>query len=87
MCAELSAVEESRILVPIVFRNEYLTALRVVSRESQFHVLARTLAYVWRWTAGMPWNDRSATMGRLVSTNALLDSTDAEQSGVRLELP
>jgi len=87
MCAELSAVQESRILVPIVFRNEYLTALRVASREGDFDVLIRTLAYAWRWTAAMPWHDRSATLGRLTSTNALLDSTDAEQSGVRLELP
>ena len=87
MCAELSAVQESRILVPIVFRNEYLTALRVVSRDSRIEVLVRTLAYAWRWTAAMPWHDRSATMGRLTSTNALLDSTDAEQEGVRLELP
>jgi hypothetical protein len=87
MCAELSAVQESRILVPIVFRNEYLTALRVVSREGEFGVLVRTLAHVWRWTASMPWHDRSATLGRLTSTNALLDSTDAERSGVRLELP
>jgi hypothetical protein len=87
MCAELSAVRESRILVPIVYRNEYLTALRGTSREGQFEVLVRTLAYLWRWTAGMPWHDRSATLGRLTSTNALLDSTDAEQSGRRLELP
>ena len=87
MCAELSAVQESRILVPIVFRNEYLTALRVMSRGSRFEVLVRTLAYAWRWTAAMPWQDRSATLGRLASTNALMDSTDAEQSGVRLQLP
>ena len=87
MCAELSAVQESRIVVPIVFRNEYMTALRVMSREGYCEVLARTLAYVWRWTAAMPWHDRSATLGRLTATNALLDSTDAEQSGVRLELP
>jgi hypothetical protein len=87
MCAELSAAQESRILVPIVFRNEYLTALRVVSRDGRFEVLVRTLGHAWRWTAAMPWHDRSATLGRLTSTNALLDSTDAERSGARLELP
>jgi fido (protein-threonine AMPylation protein) len=87
MCAELSAVQESRIVVPIVFRNEYLSALRVVSRDGRCKVLARTLAYAWRWTAAMPWHDRSATLGRLAATNALLDSTDAERSGVRLGLP
>ncbi len=87
MCSELSAVEQSRIVVPIVFRNEYLTAHRVLSRDGRCQVFARTLAYVWRWTAAMPWHDRAATLGRLASTNALVDSTDAEQSGVRLELP
>ena len=87
MNAELSAVEGSRIVIPIVSRNEYMTALRVMSREGRAEVLVRTLAYAWRWTAAMPWHDRAATTGRLVSTNALLDSTDAEQSGVRLELP
>lgn len=87
MCAELSSVGQSRIVVPIVFRNEYMTALRVVSREGHFKVLARTLAYAWRWTAGMPWDDRAATLGRLTATNALVDSTDAEHSGLRLELP
>ncbi len=87
MCAELSAVEQSRILIPIVFRNEYLTALRALSRDGRCDLYARTLAYAWRWSAGMPWNDRMAVDGRLASTHALFDSTDAERSGVRLELP
>jgi hypothetical protein len=87
MNAELSAVEESRIVVPIVLRNEYMTALRVMSREGRADVLVRTIAHAWRWTAAMPWHDRAATIGRLASTNALVDPTDAEQSGVRLELP
>jgi Fic family protein len=87
MCAELSSVDQARIVVPTVYRNEYMTALRVVSREGRAEVLARTLAHAWRWTAAMPWGDRSASLGRLASTNALIDSTDAERSGVRLELP
>ena len=87
MCSELSSVDQSRIVVPIVFRNEYMTALRVLSREGHGEVLVRTLAYAWRWTAAMPWHDRATTIGRLTATNALLDSTDAEQSGARLELP
>ncbi len=87
MCAELSAVGQSRIIIPIVFRNEYLTALRVLSRNGRTDVLIKVLAHAWRWTAAMPWDDRSATLGRLTATHALVDSTDAEQSGVRLDLP
>ncbi len=87
MCAELSAVDQARILIPIVFRNEYQTALRALSRDRRCDLYVETLAHAWRWTAGMPWHDRAAVEGRLRATNALTDSTDAERSGVRLELP
>lgn len=87
MCAELTAAGQSRIVVPIVFRNEYQTALRGLSREGRLDLYARTLAHAWRWTAGMPWQDRGAVDGYLAATNALVDSTDAERSGLRLELP
>jgi hypothetical protein len=76
-----------RLVVPIVFRNEYLTALRNLSREGRCDLYVRTLAYVWRWTAGVPWQDRGAVDGYLAATNPLIDSTDTERSGVRLELP
>lgn len=85
MCAELSAVDQARIVVPIVFRNEYQVALRALSRDGRADLYVRTLAWAWRWTASMPWSDRSATAGRLHATNALHDSTDAERLGLRLE--
>lgn len=87
MCAELTAADQARIVIPIVFRNEYQTALRNLSREGRCDLYVRTLAYAWRWTSGMPWHDRAAVDGYLVATNALVDSTDAERSGVRLQLP
>ena len=87
MGAELTAAGQVRLLVPIVFRNEYQTALRNLSREGRCDLYVRTLAYAWRWTAAMPWQDRAAVDGQLVATNALTDSTDAEREGVRLELP
>lgn len=87
MCAELSAVDQSRILIPIVFRNEYLAGLRLLSRGGMADACIRTSVFAWRWTAAMPWTDRATTRGRLEATNALMDSTDAERSGVRLELP
>lgn len=87
MGAELSAVGQARIVIPIVFRNEYQTALRTLSREARCDVYVRTLARAWRWTAAMPWHDRAAVDGLLGVTNALVDSTDAERTGVRLGLP
>lgn len=87
MCAELTAAGQARIVIPIVFRNEYLAGLRNLSRGGRLGLYARTLAHAWRWTAGMPWQDRAAVDGYLAATNALVDSTDAERAGVRLELP
>lgn len=87
MGAQLSAAGQARIVVPIVFRNEYQTALRSLSRAGRSDLYVRTMAYAWRWTGGMPWHDRAAVEGYLVATHALTDSTDAESSGVRLELP
>jgi Fic family protein len=87
MGAQLTAAGLARIVVPIVFRNEYQTALRSLSRDGRCDLYVRTLAYAWRWTAGMPWQDRAAVDGYLAATNALSDSTDAERAGIRLQLP
>ena len=87
MCAELTVVDQARIVIPIVFRDEYQTALRNLSREGRCDLYVLMLAHAWRWTAAMPWQDRAAVAGQLVATNALTDSTDAERMGVRLELP
>lgn len=87
MCAELTAVGDARIVTPIVFRSEYRTALRNLSREGRCDLYVRTLAFAWRWTAAIPWQDRAAVDGQLLATNGLTDSTDAEREGVRLELP
>ena len=87
MCAELTAVGQARIVIPMVFRNEYQTGLRSLSRDGRCDLYVLTLAHAWRWTCAMPWQDRAAVDGSLVATNALVDSTDAERTGVRLELP
>ncbi|MGH9125243.1 MAG: hypothetical protein ACRDZ8_11045 [Acidimicrobiales bacterium] len=86
MGAELSAAGQARIVVPIVFRNEYQTALRALSRDGRCDLYVRNLAFAWRWTAEMPWHDRASVEGYLVATHALTDSTDAERSGVFREL-
>ena len=35
----------------------------------------------------MRWSERAATEGQLHATNALVDATDAQDRGIRLELP
>ncbi|MDQ3352913.1 MAG: hypothetical protein M3507_00215 [Actinomycetota bacterium] len=87
MGAQLSAADQSRLVIPIVFRNEYQRALQNLSRDGRGDLYARTLAHARRWTAAMPWSVRTAVDGYLAATNALVDSSDAERSGLRLELP
>ncbi len=88
MNAELSAVGQARIVIPSVYRTEYISSLRRASTHGgDVRALARVLAYAWRWTAAMPWSERAATEGQLHATNALVDATDALDLAVRLELP
>ena len=87
MNAELSAVGETRIVIPIVWRNEYFASLRQLSREGNSRLYVRTLAYAWRWTAAMNWFDAPTTRAQLERSNALVDSTDAARSGLQLLLP
>ncbi len=88
MNAELSSVGDARIVIPNVYRNEYVSALRRVSTSNgNVAALVAVMVHAWRWTAAMPWSDRAATQGQLEATHALLDSTDAQNTGVRLTLP
>ena len=88
MNAELSAADASRIVIPSVSRDEYISGLR---RASLYHgdlsALVRVMAHAWRWTAAMPWADRAAVEGQLEATNALQDPVTAREAGLRLELP
>jgi hypothetical protein len=87
MCAQLTATDQARIVVPIGYRTEYMDALRALSRAGRTELYTRMLTHLWRWTATMPWQDRAALDGQLEATNALLDPTDAAQTGRHLQLP
>ena len=43
-----SSVGQARIVIPIVFRNEYLTGLRNLSREGRCDLYVRTLSELER---------------------------------------
>ena len=86
--AELSAAGQVRIVIPTVFRNNYLAALTGFSRGAgRGESLISVLEYAQRWTAAVDWRsfDRANTV--LEGTNAFMDSGVADASGVRLEMP
>ncbi|WP_419551823.1 Fic family protein [Candidatus Poriferisodalis sp.] len=89
MNAELSAVNQTRIVIPTVFRNEYIGAVKRTSASQALNLssFVRVMSFAWRWTAAMPWDDKAATEGQLVATDALSEPDDAAIGGIKLRLP
>ncbi|MEX2621659.1 MAG: Fic family protein [Egibacteraceae bacterium] len=87
MNAELVAAGQVRIVIPTVYRNNYLAALRGMSANGRPDALIAVLAFAQRWTSQIDWSSVETVMGELEATHALRDATDAEAEGIRLRLP
>ena len=87
MNAELVAGGEERIVIPTVFRGNYLAALRPLSRTGRPEPLVRVLDYAQRWTIAIDWSSLEETRRELEACNAFLDSDEAEGEGKRLRMP
>lgn len=82
MNAELLAAGRSRIIIPTVYREDYLGALRRLSRDLDPTVLPPMLVRAQRWVTAMPWDDRARLTTALEDSHALLPDR-----GRRLWLP
>jgi hypothetical protein len=87
MNAELQAAGEVRIIIPTVYRNNYLAALRAATHNASFDPLVAMLMFAQRYTARVDFRDRVVAETDLARTNAFRDATEAESAGVRLVLP
>jgi hypothetical protein len=87
MNAALSAAGEQRIVIPIVYRDEYLRGLRALSLNTNPQPLIRVLDYAQRYAAAIEWNDLARAEEMLERTNALVPPDLAEERGVRLRMP
>lgn len=82
--AELSAVGQTRIIIPTVFRYEYLNALRLASNHGNIEALVRVCAFAQRWAAGLDFSTVETARADLEATNAFIDP--AADSSARLLL-
>ena len=87
MNAELVAAGEERIIVPTVYRANYLSALKAHSQTRRAEPLVRMLDYAQRWTAAVDWRSLVEARRELEECNAFLDSNVAEAEGRRLRIP
>ena len=87
MNAELVAAGESRIMVPTVYRNNYLMALKALSQNGIAGALVRTMDFAQRFTAAVDFADLDRARVILDRTNAFADPNEADSAGIRLLLP
>jgi hypothetical protein len=87
MNAELIAKGEQRIIIPTIYRNNYLMSLKTLSHNYYPEALVRTLDFAQRYTAKIDWNDKDTSQKILKSTNAFVDPYEADLYGIRLILP
>jgi hypothetical protein len=87
MNAELSAAGEQRIVIPIVYRDNYLQGLRALSRNANPQPLIRVLDFAQAYTAAIDWSDLRTAESLLEQTNAFVTPEEADERGLRLELP
>ncbi len=87
MNVELVAAREERIIVPTVYRANYLSALKALSQSGWPQPLIRMLDYAQRWTAAIDWRSVEETRRELDDCNAFLDPMVSEEDGRRLRMP
>lgn len=87
MNRELSSDGQARIIVPTVYRNNYLNALKTMSHSGNTTAMIRMLAFAQQWTYEVAWGEWQDTYDILEASNAFLDAHFADDKGLRLERP
>ncbi len=87
MNAELVAAGESRIIVPTVYRNNYLVALKALSQNGIPGALVRMLDFAQRYTVSVDFAALDQARFILDRTHAFADPNEADAAGIHLILP
>ena len=87
MNAELVTASETRIIIPTIYRNNYLVSLKALSQSNLPSPLQRTLDFAQKYTGAIDWSSYSLTQRMLEQTHAFLDPHTADLEGIRLVLP
>lgn len=70
MNAELSVVGASRIIIPTLFREEYLDCLRVLSRHGDPAPFVQAMQHIHAWTAAFNYDDLDSVLAQMAACNA-----------------
>ncbi len=76
MNAELVSADQSKVIIPTVFREDYLNALRRLTRKNDPSVLMRALSRARKFSANIIGDDFDATHKYLLQCNAFKDGDE-----------
>lgn len=85
--AELTATGQQRLIIPTVFRDDYLQALRAMSRRANPTPLIRVLDRAQDFCAQLDWTDLDRAETQLRAAHAFDTPVEADAAGVILRLP
>lgn len=77
MNSELEGGGESRIIVPTVFRDDYIGGLRRLSRNGEPGVYIKAMRIGQDWTSAVDFSDMNSAIEELRSLNAFVDDGSA----------
>jgi hypothetical protein len=87
MNAELASSHQVRVLIPIIYRSNYLSTLRALSANAWPEPIIKTLVFAQRYVAAIPWQDLRQTIAALARTNAFIRPEEGDDKGIRLRIP
>lgn len=87
MNAEFAAAQQVRVLIPIIYRSNYLSALRGLSASAHPEPIIKTLAFAQRYVAAIPWGDLQHAQSVMTKTNAFVRPEEGDDKGIRLRIP
>lgn len=84
MNADLVAAGEQRIIIPTIYRANYLSALKAISNRASAEPLIRMLDFAQRFSQSIDWQTFDSAQAELRAANAFIESVEAEEKGIRL---
>jgi len=78
MNAELAAADECRIIIPTVYRDDYMTVLKAFSQTSQTDPVVRMFSRAQAFSASMDWSTYQATKASLTAADAFKESREGK---------
>ena len=84
MNAELIADNEQRIIIPTVYRNNYLMSLKGLSHNGITDAFIKTIDFAQKYTRSIDWSDAAKAGDLLKETNAFTENIDDESAILKL---